>query len=522
MRIQHLIPISYITYKEYDMLKILSGKQMREADQYTIAYEPVSSLQLMERAAAAFVAQFGKDFVALKHPVYILCGPGNNGGDGLAVARMLLHKSYEVWVWILPAEKHSADFSANYKRLESNYSTRIRQISSSDEISRIPSHAIVIDAILGTGLNEPVQSGSRYFPFIQQINECNFEYVVSVDIPSGLFADQTTPGIAVKAHIAYTFQSPKLAMLLPENGVYVQDFKVLDIGLHEDYLDNAVTDFYYLEQHDANEMLHDRSKYSHKGTFGHACIMAGSYGKMGAAVLSAKACLRSGAGLVTARIPACGYEVMQTAVPEVMCLPDVSENILADMTLPVVYDALAVGPGIGTAAATAQALQECIAKQKNPMVLDADALNILSQHPEWLSLLPSGSILTPHPREFQRLAGSWENDFERLSLLQQFARKYGVTVVLKGAHTAVATPDGKVYFNATGNAGMATAGSGDVLTGIIAGLLAQRYTPEQSAILGVYLHGLAGDMALQNQSMESMIASDIIDALGAAFRHASY
>ncbi|HPW87439.1 MAG TPA: NAD(P)H-hydrate dehydratase, partial [Chitinophagales bacterium] len=220
--------------------------------------------------------------------------------------------------------------------------------------------------------------------------------------------------------------------------------------------------------------------------------------------------------------PACGYEVMQTAVPEVMCLPDVSENILADMTLPVVYDALAVGPGIGTAAATAQALQECIAKQKNPMVLDADALNILSQHPEWLSLLPSDSILTPHPREFQRLAGSWENDFERLSLLQQFARKYGVTVVLKGVHTAVATPDGKVYFNATGNAGMATAGSGDVLTGIIAGLLAQRYTPEQSAILGVYLHGLAGDMALQNQSMESMIASDIIDALGAAFRHASY
>ena len=500
------------------MMKLLNTEQIRQADEYTILHEPVSSLNLMERAANAFVTQLIKEHPDKKIRKHIFCGNGNNGGDGLAIARLLLSKGHQAEVYTFKSKKYSEDYSENLSRLSVKYKKHIHIINDINFINKISSDEIIIDAIFGTGLNKPIQKNTLQYQVIEKINQQNFNVLISVDIPSGLFADQHSEGIALKACKTYTFQFPKLAFLFPENGMYVNDFTVLDIGLHPDYITQAKTSFYFLTKEDVQQKLHLRKKYSHKGTYGHALIIAGSYGKMGAAVLSAKACLRSGCGLVSTHIPACGYEMMQTAFPEAMCSMDKNAKHLTVFPSDEKYNTIAVGPGIGTHLSTIKALEVFLKQYKQPIVADADALNILSKKKPLLKLLPANSILTPHPKEFERMAGTWKNDFERLSLQQSFSKKHKVIIVLKGANTSISDTNGEVYFNSTGNAGMATGGSGDVLTGIITGFLAQQYTPLDSAILGVYMHGLAGDLALQQQSMESLIASDIIDNLGNSFK----
>jgi NAD(P)H-hydrate epimerase len=273
-----------------------------------------------------------------------------------------------------------------------------------------------------------------------------------------------------------------------------------------------------MTKRDIKPMMHKRRKYDHKGTFGHALLIAGSYGKMGAAILTAKACLRSGVGLVHAHIPKAGYEIMQTAVPEAMLSMDRYDHYFSALPELDMYHAVGAGPGLGMEKQSQMALKLLIQECQQNMVFDADALNILAENKTWLPFLPQGTILTPHPKEFQRLAGHWKDDFEKLDILRNFCSKYHVYLVLKGAHTATCFPDGKIYFNSTGNPGMATAGSGDVLTGMITGLLAQGYTPGQAAVIGVFIHGLAGDLAMKEKGMESLIAGDIIEHLGRAFR----
>ncbi len=494
-------------------MKILSAAQIRAVDAHTIAHEPIASLDLMERAAQAFTDWFAARY-GNSQSVKVICGLGNNGGDGLAIARMLYWMRYPVQVSVVRhADKTSADFAANFNRLPEEIT--VREIRQSVDIGAFAETDVVIDALFGSGLSRPADGLSA--EMIGSVNASR-AVVVAVDMPSGLFIDRPQPGKnIVRATHTVSFQLPKLAFLLPQNAGFVGDWHLVNIGLHQTAIEKAVTDYEYTDETLARTYLGKREKYAHKGNYGHTLLVAGSHGKIGAAVLAARACLRAGTGLLTVHVPQCGYAIMQAAVPEAMTLTDKTENHVSEVADTERYAAIGIGPGLGTHEATAQALYGLLQRTRRPMVLDADALNILAQHPDWLALLPPGSILTPHPKEFERLAGKAADDCHRLDLARRLAAKHRVVVVLKGAHTAVVLPSGRILFNSTGNPGMATGGTGDVLTGIVTALLAQGYPPEQAAVLGVYLHGAAGDGAAQSKGQHALIASDVVDFLPGAF-----
>lgn len=499
-------------------MKILSLAQIREADQYTIDKEPIPSIDLMERAAIACV-----NWIAERYDVQtefkIVCGQGNNGGDGLAIARLLIGRSYKVQVFIVNhSDKLAPDFVTNYERIGSkNEIVNVVSVASLQNKLQPTQNTVIIDAILGSGLNKAVTG--LIADCIGFINRLSLP-VISIDIPSGLYGDDLneTTSIIIKANFTLTFQFPKLSFMFTENAGYVGEFSVLDIGLHPGYIGQASTKDHFITRNDACAFLKTRSKIAHKGNFGHALLIAGSYGKMGAGVLSSKACMRSGVGLLTVHIPKCGYEILQTSVPEAMVDTDDEQNFISNAIKIEKYNAIGVGPGIGIEKETQNAVKLLIQNSSAPLVFDADAINIIAENKTWLSFIPANTIFTPHPKEFERLVGKSENSVKRLQLQREFSFKYHSYVVLKGAHTSVSCPDGSMFFNSTGNPGMATAGSGDVLTGIITSLLAQNYSAQQACILGVYLHGLAGDFAAHEKSEESMIASDIIENLGEAFR----
>jgi NAD(P)H-hydrate epimerase len=307
-----------------------------------------------------------------------------------------------------------------------------------------------------------------------------------------------------------------MSFLVPETGNLVGEFKVIDIELMEKEF-NPSSEYEYVEVSELHKLHGKREKFSHKGTYGHALLLAGSKGKMGAAQLAASACLRSGGGLLTAHVPICGLDIMQVGVKEAMCTVDSNSDYCIDLPNLGPFNAIGFGPGIGTEKDTANVLKRLLQDAKAKLVIDADGLNILAENKTWLNFLPKGTILTPHPKEFERLAGSWENSFERVELQRAFSQKYGVIVVFKGAHTCTTTPAGQIFFNSSGHPGMATAGSGDVLTGIILGLLSQSNAPETAAVLGVWLHGAAADAALEKETTETLIAGDIIDNLNKAY-----
>jgi ADP-dependent NAD(P)H-hydrate dehydratase / NAD(P)H-hydrate epimerase len=500
-------------------MKILSAKEIREADAFTIENEPVSSIDLMERAARACTEEI-KNLVKKSQPVYIFCGPGNNGGDGLAIARQLYDEGYDVEASLLDfSENYSENFKLNLQRLAER---QIKPLKLSEHpFPALPEKALLIDAIFGTGLTRPVEG--KFAEVIQEINRAALlgHPVISIDLPSGLFDSDNSNNIKeniIKAWLTLTFQAPKLSFMFAENAPYVGDFRILDIGLSQEFLQKVFTPFFFLDFNMAAPLLKQRNKFSHKGTFGHALMIAGALGKMGAAVLASKACLRSGPGLLTSHIPACGKEILQIAAPEAMASFDRDENIVSELRKTDKYSAIGIGPGIGMAKDTQNVVKMLIQNATQPLVLDADALNILSENKTWLSFLPPDTILTPHPTEFERLAGSTSTAFDRLQMAREFAKRYRVVVVLKGAHTAICAPDGMAYFNSSGNPGMATGGSGDVLTGIITGLLAQKYAPLEAAALGVFVHGLAGDIAAEKKGKTAIIAGDLIECLPKAFK----
>lgn len=497
-------------------MKILNVDQIRALDEATIQNEPIAPINLMERAALAFVDWY-IDHFDKSRLTKIFCGLGNNGGDGLAIARLLLEREYPLEVYVVRyAPRESDDFMHNHRRLKL-VTENVRYIELSHDIPALRHNEVVIDAILGSGLSRPVEGIVK--GTIEAINRAPAT-VVSVDIASGLYTDQpnTPEDVIIEPDYTVAFQLPKLAFVLPRNGRYVGDWQLVDIRLNKRFIDKAPTPYYYTQPHEARLLLRKRDRFSHKGTFGHALLLVGSYGKIGAAVLSARACLRSGVGLLTVQVPGCGYGVLQTALPEAMCRPDQHEHVLTGPTqvdgpAPTDYSAVGIGPGIGKAPGTLTMLRELLPTLKKPIVVDADALNLLAENQELLQLLPQNSILTPHPKEFERLTQLWQDDYEKLTILRDFARKHRVIVVLKGAHTAVATPDGEVHFNATGNPGLSTGGTGDVLTGVLTALLAQGYDPVEAAVLGVYAHGLAGDRVAEQRGQVGMSASDVIDAL---------
>lgn len=494
-------------------MKIFSSEQIKKWDNYTIVNEPVASIDLMERASTACFNWLIHSFN--KNEFKIFCGKGNNGGDGLAVARMLAEKEYIVSVYILESEHQGTqDFQTNLERLQ-QVSQKIFFIRSAEDIPVINENEVVVDAIFGTGLNKP--PGGISALLIEHINASD-AVVISIDIPSGLYADKTSKeNNIVKADYTLTFQQYKMAFLLAENESYFGKIAVLDIGLNKNFYQQENTNFGLVDKEMIREIYKPRDQFTHKGNYGHACMITGSKGLMGAAVLATNACLRSGAGKVTAFTPSIGYDIMQICAPEAMT-KIAGEDFISAVNELEKYDAIGVGPGLGLYETHKNLLKNIFTSFTKPIVIDADALNILSQEKDLLNEIPQHSIITPHTVEFERLFGKTNNDFERIELALQKAHEHEIYIVLKGHHTFIATPGNKGLFNSTGNAGMATGGSGDVLTGVIAGLLAQNYSPLHSCLLGVYLHGLAGDIAAEKLSQEAMIAGDIITNMGEAFK----
>lgn len=497
-------------------MKILSVEQIREADAATIKNEPISSLDLMERAASCFSNWFMQQFPKTQYEfVSIIVGKGNNAGDGLVAARLLHQQAYDVEVFVLDLFDGASDeFNANLERLEAETKVNIQWIKSSTDIPVFDEREILIDAILGSGLSRSLDGELE--EIVQLINEGN-NMVISIDIPSGMFADELTIGTSIHADYTYSFEAPRLGFMFPDNFERVGEFTYDSIGLDKTYLDSLPVENYYVTSETIKNVYIKRSKYAHKGLFGHALLVMGSHGKMGAAILATRACLRAGVGLVTVHVPICGYEVMQVAVPEAMVTLDDDRYVFTRIYDLKKYNTIAIGCGLSTKNKTRNALCYLLKNTDSPTVLDADALNILAQSPDWWEFIPKNSILTPHPKEFERMFGRSYNGFDRYDLLREKAQELGVYIILKGANSCIAAPDGRCFFNSTGNPGMGTAGSGDVLTGILTGLLSQEYSPLEACVLGVYVHGLAGDLAAEEKSQEGLMAGDLIDYLGKAF-----
>ncbi|SMB85870.1 carbohydrate kinase, YjeF related protein [Hymenobacter roseosalivarius DSM 11622] len=493
-------------------MKILTAAQTRAADQATIQAEGISSEALMERAATAFTDWLtAHQSPAEAGEILILCGPGNNGGDGLVVARRLYGRDYAVRVALLPAENSSADFQKNLQKLPPEVA--VAELSAT-HLPPIAAGTLVIDALFGTGLTRPLEDLAA--AVVHHLNAAQAR-VVSVDIPSGLLSDAPQPaGAVVRARHTISFELPKLAFMLPHNAAYVGQWHVLPIDLDKTFIDQAAARFHFVDAELLTDRLPKRARFAHKGTYGHALLLAGSKGKIGAAVLAAQACLRSGVGLLTLRVPAVGYDVVQTAVPEAMCLTDPTTDFLSELPDLAAYSAIGIGPGLGREKAPQRVLTQLLREVKVPLVLDADALNILAENRELLAALPPDSLLTPHPKEFERLTSPARDDYHRLELLRDFCQKHSCYTVLKGANTCLGTPDGTFYFNSTGNPGMATGGSGDVLTGMLTALRAQHLSPLDAALLGIYAHGRAGDLAAQKTGEAGLVAGDIVRFIGPA------
>ena len=501
-----------ISTNYFHAVKILSASQIRALDKFTIEKQKIASIDLMERAADAYKGSFcgGADY-----PIVVFCGQGNNGGDGLAIARMMLDIPEKVSAYIVEHDgTPSKDFLINKKRLEKRIP--VKSIKTIKDIPKISPKTCVIDAIFGSGLSRPADGIAA--AVIQAINKSK-ALVYSVDVPSGLFCDHSNApdDSIVQAIETLTFHAPKFSFFFPENARYIPSFEVIDIELDRKFATQLPSNRFIFDKTIYKPVLKKRPKFSHKGDYGHALVAAGSFGKIGAAVLSVKAALRSGAGLITAAVPACGYEIMQSTNPEAMALVSGDSHLFNVPELSS-FDVIAVGPGLGVSSSSTAFLFDLLNEYKKPLVLDADALNIISAHRKYAALIPVGSILTPHPGEFKRLVGEWKNDEEKYEKQVAFSVNHKVVIVLKGTYTSITNPEGEIHFMQAGNPGMAKGGSGDVLTGILVSLLAQKYTSFEAALLGVYVHGQAGDLAKKSLGETTMKAGDIIEQLPAVFK----
>jgi NAD(P)H-hydrate epimerase len=498
-------------------MKILSAQQIRDWDAYTIQHEPIASIDLMERASEAFCDWLQKKFPPrpVATNIHVFCGPGNNGGDGLAVARILNRRFYEVKVYRCHlGTQFSADHLTNLERLPKYDEVPVLDLHENDAFPSIPAAEIVIDAILGTGINRPLEG--YWGKFLTHLS-AHPGPKIAIDTPSGLNVDGKTTGPCFHADYTLGFEVPKLAFLLPDNEPAVGDWEVQSIGLHPGFLNEAITPYYYIDEKLLHGVLKKRPRHAHKGLFGHALLIVGSYGMVGAALLSGRATLRSGVGLLTIHAPSCAYPILQMGLPEAMVSVDRHQFNFSEFPAMDKYAAVGIGSGLGQKEHSVRALEDFLREiGQKPLVIDADALNIIAAQ-GWQHRLPQGCIITPHPKEFARLFGQTSDDFATLHLQQQKSAEHGIFIIRKGAFTTLSTPDGRVFFNSTGNPGMATAGSGDVLTGILTSLLAQGYDTETAACLGIYLHGLAGDLAAASLGHEALLAGDIVEKLGGAF-----
>lgn len=499
-------------------MKIFNKAQIKELDNYTIEHEPIKSIDLMERAAKALTRAITEHWDR-DVQVVVFAGPGNNGGDALAVARMLIDRGYHVESFLFNITGHlSADCAENKRRLLNlKGNSPFVEVTQEFDPPRLEEGMLVVDGLFGSGLNKPLAGG--FASLVKYINASKSE-VVSIDIPSGLMTEDNAYNVSaniIRATLTLTLQQKKLSFLFAENQQFIGQLRILDIGLSQEGMDKMDAHYSLTEKTDAKKLLHPRNPFAHKGQMGYALLIAGSYGMAGAAILAAKACMRAGAGKVTIHSPKRNVPILQQAVPEAVIDTDRDEHFFTEGTATEDFHAMGIGPGLGTSEQTAISMIAQLRRATCPIVADADALNILASRHAWMMQLPKGIILTPHPKELDRMEGQCLDSYERLQKARELAERLQGYVVLKGHYTAICMPDGHIAFNTTGNAGMATAGSGDVLTGIITGLLARGYQQRDACILGVYLHGLAGDLAAREVGEESLIAGDLIEYLPKAF-----
>lgn len=497
-------------------MKIFTTEQLQEADRITLENQKITSSELMERAATLAFNQIDASLKGSEIPIKIFCGVGNNGGDGLVIARLLIEKKYDVKIFVVNySDKRSEGFLANYERIKEITNDWPVLLSPTTDLPEISKDDFVIDSVFGIGLNRPLLSWVT--KLFRHIN-ASHAFILAVDIPSGLFMDRilTTDETAIKAGVTLTFQSPKLVFFLPQTAHFVGDFIVLDIGLDQNYLETTETATVLIGKQEAISFYRPREKFSHKGTYGHCLMVGGSHGKIGSMILSATAAFKAGAGKLSVWVPACGCSIVQTALPEAMVITSDDENHLVNREIEFHPEVICFGMGAGRHFDTVITFENILKNIKKPMVIDADGLNILAENNHLLKEIPKNSVLTPHPKELERLIGPWKDDFDKLEKAKAFAKKYEVNLVIKGAFSITLVKD-NMFINSTGNPGMATAGSGDVLAGAIAGLVSQGYNPDSAAVFGVYLHGKAGDIAAGKNGFESMLAGDISNNLGAAF-----
>lgn len=500
-------------------MKIFTSNQIHELDKYTIEHEPIESIDLMERAAKALTCAIAETW-SNETPVVVFAGPGNNGGDALAVARLLTEQGYEVSVYLFNISGHlSDDCSVNKTRLtETKKIKNFIEVTQEFDPPQLDADTLVVDGLFGSGLNKPLAGG--FASLVKYINASPCQ-VVSIDMPSGLMTEDNTYNVRaniIRADLTLTLQHKKLAFLFAENQVFVGRLRILDIRISSEGIQNTDAQYTIVEESQVRNRMKGRDEFAHKGTMGSALLIAGSYGMGGAAVLAARACLRAGAGKVTVHTPKQNNMIMQISVPEAVVQLDQDGTIFSEPVDTRDFDSLGIGPGLGTSEATAIALIAQLRRTQCPIVADADAINILANRRAWLQQLPKGIIMTPHPKEFDRLEGHCADSYERLSKAISAAERLSAYIIVKGHYSALCMPDGHVMFNPTGNAGMATAGSGDVLTGIITALLARGYKQADACVVGMYLHGLAGDLAARDLGMESLTAGDLISYLPKAFR----
>lgn len=499
-------------------MKIFTSAQIHELDKYTIEHEPIKSVDLMERAARAITRAI-TDRWHNDTPMVVFAGPGNNGGDALAVARMLSEEDYAVTVYLFNISGHlSDDCAANKARLsECRRLKQLTEVTQEFDPPQLTAETLVIDGLFGSGLNKPLAGG--FASLVKYINASPCR-VVSIDMPSGLMTEDNTYNIRsniIRADLTLTLQHRKLSFLFAEYQPFVGELRVLDIRLSREGMEAIEAQYHIVEESEVRTLLRHRPEFAHKGQMGSALLVAGSYGMGGAAVLAARACLRAGAGKVTVHSPRCNNVITQISVPEAIVQPDADEAVFTEPVDTEDFDALGIGPGLGMNETTAIALIAQLRRTQCSIVADADAINILGNHRAWIQQLPKEIILTPHPKEFDRLDGHSADSYERLTKARRLAERLQAYVIIKGRYTAICMPDGHVAFNPTGNPGMATAGSGDVLTGIITALLARGYSRRDACVTGVYLHGLSGDIAAAELGQESVTAGDLVAYLPKAF-----
>lgn len=500
-------------------MKIINSRDIQQIDNSTCETQQISSIELMERAANAVTCEIISRFLPSQR-IVVIAGPGNNGGDALATARMLIEQGYrrvEVFLFNVTG-KLSHDCDEECKRLITIDGVDFTEITHTFNPPYLSKNDVVVDGLFGSGLNQPLQGG--FVAVARYINDSG-AYVISIDLPSGLFGEwnaHINQRDMVHANLTLAFQLPRLSFFFAENHSVIGDWKLLDIDLDANKIKETPTNYYVIDSKNVAPLLHPRLPFTGKRDYGSALIFAGSTGMTGAATLCARAALKSGVGLVTVHGPKGGIQIVQTSIPEAMYEPDRNEHFIGDMRIHHNHQAIAVGPGIGTQEQTVNALESLLKTATAPLVLDADALNCIASRPALLSLLPPKTIITPHIGEFDRLFGEQKSSEERLKTAVEMSRQYNLIIVLKGHHTAIIRPTGRVYFNCTGNPGMATAGAGDVLTGIIVAFLAQGYNPEYAATIGVYIHGFAGDLAAEELGEFGLTAGDIAAYAGRAIR----